>query len=53
MLTIASAVCLAAGVGLAARAHRFGERTALAETLGGALLILGLALIGVGLRVFR
>ncbi|MER2248865.1 hypothetical protein ABS772_02945 [Methylorubrum podarium] len=50
---VASAVCLFAGVGLAAQAHRFGARSAFAESMAGALLILGLALIGVGLPVFR
>ncbi|WP_231345660.1 hypothetical protein [Methylorubrum sp. B1-46] len=50
---VASAVCLVTGVGLAAQAHRFGPRSALAESLAGVLLILGLALIGFGLPVFR
>ena len=50
---VASAVCLVTGVGLAAQAYRFGARSALAESLAGALLILGLALIGFGLPVFR
>lgn len=53
VLLMASAVFLIAGVGLAAQAHRFGARVTLAETLAGALLILGLALIGFGLPVFR
>ncbi len=50
---VASAVCLVTGVGLAAQAYRFGARSAPAEALAGALLILGLALIGFGLPVFR
>ncbi|ACK81820.1 MAG: hypothetical protein ACAH20_08970 [Methylobacteriaceae bacterium] len=50
---VASVACLVAGVGLAAQAHRFGARAALAETLSGLLLILGLGLIGLGLPVFR
>lgn len=50
---VASTACLVAGVGLAAQAHRFGSRAALAETLAGFMLILGLALIGLGLPVFR
>ncbi|UGB26889.1 hypothetical protein LPC10_04600 [Methylorubrum sp. B1-46] len=53
VLMVASAVCLVTGVGLAAQAHRFGPRSALAESLAGVLLILGLALIGFGLPVFR
>lgn len=53
VLMVASAVCLVTGVGLAAQAHRFGPRSALAESLAGVLLILGLALIGSGLPVFR
>lgn len=50
---VASAACLVAGVGLAAQAHRFGARAAQVEILAGLLLILGLALIGSGLPVFR
>lgn len=50
---VASVACLVAGVGLAAQTHRFGARAALAETLSGLLLILGLGLIGFGLPVFR
>jgi hypothetical protein len=53
VLMVASTACLVAGVGLAAQAHRFGARAALAETLAGFMLILGLALIGLGLPVFR
>ncbi len=53
MLLIASTACLVAGVGLAVRARRFGGRAALAESAAGVLLILGLALIGFGLPVFR
>lgn len=53
VLMVASVACLVAGVGLAAQAHRFGARAALAETLSGLLLILGLGLIGLGLPVFR
>ncbi len=53
VLLIASTACLVAGVGLAVRARRFGGRAALAESAAGVLLILGLALIGFGLPVFR
>lgn len=53
VLMMASTACLLAGVGLAAQAPRFGVRAALAETLAGGLLILGLVLIGFGLPVFR
>ena len=49
MLVIASAAALVAGVVLAARADRFGARQALAETVAGALLLLGLVLIGAGM----
>jgi len=53
VLMVASAVCLVTGVGLAAQAHRFGARSTHAESLAGVLLILGLAMIGFGLPVFR
>ncbi|HJE24578.1 hypothetical protein [Methylorubrum populi] len=48
-----SVVSLFAGTILAAQAHRFGARTALAETVAGGLLILGLVLIGSGLPLYR
>ncbi|WP_146221752.1 MULTISPECIES: hypothetical protein [Methylobacteriaceae] len=53
VMVVASVACLAGGVALAARAGRFGQRAAGAETLAGVLLILGLVLIGLGLPVFR
>ena len=50
---VASVACLATGFALAARAPRFGRSAPMAETVAGTLLILGLALIGFGLPVFR
>ncbi len=52
-MVAASLACLAAGAVLAGFAHQFEERMALAESVAGGLLILGLALIGSGLPVFR
>lgn len=53
VMVAASLACLAAGAVLAGFAHQFEERVALAESVAGGLLILGLALIGSGLPVFR
>lgn len=53
MMLATSLACLIAGTVLAAGAPRFVAHAALAELLAGGLLILGLALIGAGLPVFR
>lgn len=53
LMFVASVACLATGFALAARAPRFGRSAPMAETVAGTLLILGLALIGFGLPVFR
>ncbi len=52
-MVVAAFACLVAGAVLAGCAHQFEERVALAESVAGGLLILGLALIGSGLPVFR
>jgi hypothetical protein len=52
-MIVASLVCLVAGALLAGIAHRFDEHVSIAESIAGGLLILGLALIGSGLPIFR
>lgn len=52
-MVVASLACLLAGTVLAGTAHQFEERVALAESVAGGLLIVGLVLIGAGLPVFR
>lgn len=50
MTALASLVCLTCGVALAANAARYPFWTARMETAGGLALVVGLAMIGVGLH---
>ncbi|WP_232629700.1 hypothetical protein [Methylobacterium sp. Leaf118] len=50
MTALTSLVCLTGGAALAANAARFPTWTARMETAGGLALVVGLAMIGVGLN---
>lgn len=52
-MIVASLACLVAGAVLAGTAHRFDDHVSIAESIAGGLLILGLALIGIGLPIYR